>query len=103
VSSKKKKWKTIWNIPRLLRTSWIMLKNPGVPADIKIIALLLGLGYFVWPLDLIPDIPLPFVGYIDDFSIIFFILNWFVNRSVREEHIQAEYYFVDNDNENKEK
>ena len=103
MSPLRKKWKTIWNIPRLIKSSWAMMKNPRVPADPKFVVFLLGLAYFIWPFDLIPEIPIPLLGYIDDFSVLFFLLNWFVNRSAREEHINADYYFIEDDNDNGDK
>lgn len=102
VSTLRKRWRTIWNIPRLIRTFWAMMKNPRVPRDMKLIVIILGLAYFIWPFDLIPEFPIPLLGYIDDFGVIFLLLNWFVNRSPREEHIDAEYYIVDNDEGKKE-
>lgn len=92
------KWKTIWNIPRLLKSSWRLLQNPQVPSFQKLLITVIGLGYLLWPLDLIPDIPL--LGQIDDLGVIFLLLNWFVNRSEPQDTINADYYFHD-DEENK--
>ncbi len=86
------KWQTIWNLPRLLKKSWYYFKNPHVSKKRKLLVLLLGLGYLIWPFDLIPVIPL--IGQIDDLGIIFFLLNWFVHKS-ESEAIETEYYFVD--------
>ncbi|MFZ5754856.1 MAG: DUF1232 domain-containing protein [Bacillota bacterium] len=86
------KWHTIWNLPRLVSKSWALFKNPHISRERKLLVLLLGLGYLVWPLDLIPVIPL--LGQIDDLGVIFFLLNWFVNKS-EPEAIEAEYYFAD--------
>lgn len=96
---KGKNWKMIWNIPRLAKKSWALMKNPKVGGSDKLLVVLLGLGYFLWPFDIIPDVP--FIGQIDDLSIVFLLLNWFVNRS-EPEVIETDYYFVD-DKEDKDK
>jgi uncharacterized membrane protein YkvA (DUF1232 family) len=48
------------------------LQKPEVPLKVK--ATIVGaLGYFIFPLDLIPDIA-PGVGYVDDLSVVLFAL-----------------------------
>lgn len=91
----KKAWKTIWNIPRLLKKAWELFRNPKVPSYYKLLLFILGLGYVIWPFDLIPDVPL--IGQIDDLGILFLLLNWFVNRSMPEDFIEAEYYYKNDD------
>jgi uncharacterized membrane protein YkvA (DUF1232 family) len=59
---------------------------------------LIGFGYLLWPFDLIPDVPI--LGQIDDLGVIFLLLNWFVNRSMPEDIIEAEYYFEDDEQNN---
>lgn len=100
MASRNNKWKTIWNIPRLLRTAWKLAKNPQVSSSFKLLIFLLGLGYLIWPIDLIPDVPL--LGQIDDLGVIFLLLNWFVNRSMPDDLIEAEYY-IENDDEKNDK
>lgn len=78
--------------------SWSFFKNPAVPGGRKLLLILLALGYFIWPFDFIPDIPL--IGHIDDLGVIFLLLNWFVNKPVSNS-IDAEYYFVDEDKKEK--
>lgn len=90
-------WKLVWNIPRLIKTSWELLKNPHIPFKHKYLVLLLGLGYLIWPLDLIPDVP--FVGHLDDIGIIFLLLNWFVNR-YQPADLEADYYIEDEEENN---
>lgn len=92
-------WKMIWNIPRLLKSSWSLLKNPQVSNSSKLLTILLGLGYFIWPFDLVPDLPL--LGHLDDLGVIFLLLNWFVNRTQSDNTIEASYYFEDEQNGNK--
>ncbi len=93
------KGKVIWNIPRLMKMSWKLLTNKNIPGKRKLLLIALSLGYLIWPLDLIPDIP--FIGQIDDLGIIFLLLNWFVNTSSRDntldDTIEAEYYIEDDE------
>lgn len=44
------------------------LQNPNIPTKIKTI-ILGALGYFISPIDVIPDI-MPVVGYTDDFGVL---------------------------------
>jgi len=102
LSSSRNKWKTIWNLPHLFKKSWLLLKNPVTPLGRKLILLLLGLGYVIWPLDFIPDIPI--VGQIDDLGIVFLLLNWFVNKSnIDTDSIEADYYYIDDEENSKDK
>ena len=96
------KWKLLWNLPGLIKRSWVLFQNPLIPTGRKIIVILTSLGYFFWPLDLIPDLPV--IGQIDDLFVIFFLLNWFVNKGekdvqnrVDQDVIDADYYISDND------
>lgn len=90
-----KKSRIIWNIPRLLTKSWHLFRNPEISKEKKLLILAVGLGYFLFPLDLLPDV-FPLLGQIDDLGLIFLILNWFVNSSQKDKDIvDAEYYISD--------
>jgi len=93
------RWQLIWNIPRLLQTSWLLIKNPRVSGQKKTLLALLGLGYLFFPFDLIADI-FPLLGQLDDLSVLFFLLNWFVNRAQPTDDLEADYYISE---ENKPK
>lgn len=98
------KIKMIWNIPRLLKTSWSLLKDTRVPAGRKYFVVLLGLSYFLFFVDLIPDF-IPLLGQVDDLGVIFLLLNWFVNNSggkSGDDIIEAEYYMEDEPDKNKQ-
>jgi hypothetical protein len=43
---------------------------------LKIVLILFGLVYFISPVDIIPDLLLPFIGWIDDSVIIGIIIYW---------------------------
>ncbi len=86
------RWRMIWNIPRLLKKGWRYLRDDSVSFWHKTLLLSASIGYILWPLDLIPDIPV--IGQLDDIGIVFLLLNWFVNRSEKG-FIEAEYRIHD--------
>jgi uncharacterized membrane protein YkvA (DUF1232 family) len=51
-----------------LLAAWICARDPATPRRVRI-TLLAALGYFVLPLDAIPDI-MPFLGFTDDAAVI---------------------------------
>jgi len=53
-----------------------LVREPRVPARLKILPVLVGL-YVVWPIDLVPDL-LPGLGQLDDLAIVTAGLDLFV-------------------------
>lgn len=51
-----------------LLAAWICTRDPATPRRVRL-TLLAALGYFVLPVDAIPDI-LPFIGFTDDAAVI---------------------------------
>lgn len=51
-----------------LLAAWICARDPATPRRVRL-TLLAALGYFVLPIDAIPDI-LPFIGFTDDAAVI---------------------------------
>ena len=51
-----------------LLAAWICTRDPATPRRVRL-TLLAALGYFVLPVDAIPDI-LPFLGFTDDAAVI---------------------------------
>lgn len=95
------RFRWMWNLPRLLKTSWALWRDPRVPVNRKAVLALLGLGYLILPLDLIVDV-IPLLGQIDDLGVLFFLLNWFVNRAATStDDLEAEYYIKDDKNDPK--
>lgn len=48
--------------------AWICTRDPATPRHVRL-TLLAALGYFVLPLDAIPDI-MPFIGFTDDAAVL---------------------------------
>jgi uncharacterized membrane protein YkvA (DUF1232 family) len=59
-----------------LRLAWRLLRDPGMPWLLKLLALL-PLVYIVSPLDLLPDVVL-FVGQLDDLGVLLFAAETFI-------------------------
>ena len=58
---------------RKVMTLYVLLKAPTTSVGLKVI-LIAALGYFVAPLDAIPDL-IPFLGYSDDLSLVGLVLS----------------------------
>lgn len=59
---------------RLLRTL-ALLRDPRV-AKLPRVAVIAALLYTLWPMDLLPDFAVPFVGYLDDLTLLWLSLRW---------------------------
>ena len=56
-----------------------LVRDPRVPPGSKAVALL-GVGYALWPLDLLPDLLLGPLGLFDDLLVLSAALSYVVNR-----------------------
>ncbi|RIK33040.1 MAG: hypothetical protein DCC55_35710 [Chloroflexi bacterium] len=64
-----------WNLQAILRdlgAAWRLFWDPKVPALLKLLLPVAAVLYWVWPIDLIPGIPL------DDIAILILALRLFV-------------------------
>ena len=73
----------------LLQTSislWLLLKEPSVPLTIKSL-IIFALGYFICPVDLVPDFA-PFgIGFSDDLALMAAVLTSvysYLNKEIQE-------------------
>ncbi|QGG46885.1 YkvA family protein [Heliorestis convoluta] len=78
------------NIPRSSRLIMALLRDGRVPVLNKVLLLGLGAAYFLWPLDVVPDV-VPFFGHIDDLTVIVFLIDRFLASApsyVVREHME---------------
>ena len=62
---------TLARIQRMLA----LLRDPRV-AKLPRFAVLAAAAYLLWPVDLLPEIALPIVGWLDDATLIWMALRW---------------------------
>ena len=76
--------------PNLVRLYWRLFRDPrvGLPAKAVLIA---GLAYLLIPTDLLVDLGLPVIGFVDDAAVMALALKgfiWLAPRQVVEEHVR---------------
>lgn len=71
------RWKLTLNLPRSLWLTWKLIQDKQVAGRLKIMYLGLGLGYLLFPFDLVVD-ALPVAGQVDDLAVLIFLLNRFL-------------------------
>ncbi len=82
-------WKLLWHLPKLIRLIGRLFRDSRVPLAGKLI-FVLTIVYFISPIDLIPDLLFPFVGYVDDVGILLFGMRNLLQQTpptVLEEHL----------------
>lgn len=76
-------WKRLSALWLLVRgdakTLWRALRHPDAPFWLKVGTALLLL-YLVSPIDLLPELTLPFLGLVDDLVLIPAAIRWMLNR-----------------------
>ncbi|MCA9733495.1 MAG: DUF1232 domain-containing protein [Deferribacteres bacterium] len=83
--------KTLLLLPKFIRLTFRLLLDKRVPLFPKII-LIITLIYVVSPMDFIPEILLPIIGYSDDLLFLIFATKYFFKstpESVMNEHVAA--------------
>jgi len=79
----------LMHAPHFIRLFWRLLQDKRVGLAPKLV-LVVGLIYFVAPLDLIPDFPLVGLGWTDDIIVLYLAAKAFVRlcpRQVVAEHV----------------
>ena len=66
----------MWHLPNLTRMFWRLTTDRRVPRYLKLLPIV-GVVYFVAPLDLIPDFPLVGLGWLDDIVVLYVTLLLF--------------------------
>ena len=78
-------------LPNLARLGWRLFRDRRVPNYLKSMVIL-ALLYAVSPLDIIPDLFVPGIGYIDDVTLLLLMAYSFIRWSpadVVAEHVRA--------------
>lgn len=78
------------HLPNFIKLYWRLLKDKRVPLFPKAL-LVAAIAYALSPLDLLPDITLPFIGVIDDILLLTLAVRYFIPlcpRNVVEEHVR---------------
>jgi uncharacterized membrane protein YkvA (DUF1232 family) len=81
-------FRLIRHLPNFIRLLWRLFRDPRVPLYLKGMLIVAGL-YVLSPLDIFPDY-LPFLGQLDDLSLLLLAGYYFVKwspRDVVEEHV----------------
>jgi uncharacterized membrane protein YkvA (DUF1232 family) len=55
------------------------LSDPRVP-KLPRFAVLAAVAYLLWPVDLLPEIAFPIVGWLDDVTLLWMAVRWLVKR-----------------------
>lgn len=55
------------------------LADPRVP-KLPRFAVLAAVAYLLWPADLLPEMVIPVVGYLDDITLLWLAVRWLVKR-----------------------
>ena len=79
------------HLPRLVRLIFRLIRDSRVPVLAKMV-FFFGIAYVLWPVDLIPDLLLPVVGYSDDVAVLLLCARYLFYRTppaVLEEHLRA--------------
>jgi uncharacterized membrane protein YkvA (DUF1232 family) len=92
----------IFNIFKLIRSTWKYFRNKEIPQRYKIIPII-GFIYVLNPLDLVSEIRIPSLGIIDDVFVLYMTLLWFEKLSKKyiesKEHINTEYEVKEEEDE----
>ncbi|MBD3289432.1 DUF1232 domain-containing protein [candidate division KSB1 bacterium] len=80
----------IVNLPKLIKLHFRLFKDARTPLNAKIV-LVLSLIYIVSPIDLVPDLLVPIIGYADDIIILVAASRYFLKACPPQlvtEHIE---------------
>jgi uncharacterized membrane protein YkvA (DUF1232 family) len=68
----------LWHLPNFVRLYWRLFKDPRVPLRAKALCIA-AVFYILSPLDLFPDLLLPFFGVLDDLTVLVLTARWFIS------------------------
>lgn len=70
------------------RGLWRYLRDPKTPRGPKVVAVL-ALVYLVSPIDAVPELIAPLVGWLDDLGVTALALGWLATKGARYENERA--------------
>ncbi|MCD6326560.1 DUF1232 domain-containing protein [bacterium] len=73
----------LYHLPNFVRLYWSLFWDKRAPKFPKIF-LILSILYFLSPIDLIPDLALPGLGYVDDLAILAVAIRYFIKLMPKE-------------------
>jgi uncharacterized membrane protein YkvA (DUF1232 family) len=84
--------RVIWYLPRFARVFWGIMRDPRIPSGRRTLQwclLVFGIGYFLFPIDVVTDLLVPF-GWVDDIVVLYLCLWGIVRlcpRQIVAEHV----------------
>ncbi|MEA3336858.1 MAG: DUF1232 domain-containing protein [Chloroflexota bacterium] len=60
--------------------SWRLMLDPRVSTMLKALVPILGIGYFLFPIDLVPDV-IPVLGQLDDVAVLILLTRLLINMA----------------------
>lgn len=88
-----KKWwprlKLLFNFKKSIPLVFRLLKDKRVPITNKLFFLAVTIGYFILPIDIIPDFLFPGIGYLDDLAVVLIFMEKFIDSA--PPHVLNEY------------
>jgi len=73
----------LYHLPNFIKLYWSLFWDKRAPKLPKIL-LVAAIIYFVSPLDFIPDIAIPGLGYLDDLAVLAIAVRYFIKLMPRE-------------------
>jgi uncharacterized membrane protein YkvA (DUF1232 family) len=84
-------FRIIYYFPHFLKLYWRLFRDKRVPLYLKAM-LVTAVIYFISPVDLIPELLNPFIGFVDDIVVISLAMKGFIKlapKDVVAEHVRA--------------
>jgi len=82
-------WRLLVHLPKMIRLVVRLIRDRRVPLAGKVV-FFLALAYVIWPIDFLPEIMVPVIGYVDDLAILLAGLRFLFLQtppSILEEHL----------------
>ena len=87
------------HIPNFMRLYWRLFFDKRIPTRLKLM-LIGAIFYFAFPVDIIPELMLPFIGYIDDGVLLILAFRYFIKWSPPEV-VKEKILAIDKENQEK--